>query len=91
MGALKKIFITNRLGYVSLSLIGSALVVIVFLSVFGLERIIDEAGGVYADCSKAQNRNNKFCNRNYKYSDDSSSKETFRGQIQKDNVPFNLY
>lgn len=87
---IKNYFITNRLGYVSASLMVSAIVIAVFLSVFGLDRILGDAGGVYANCSKTSNRNNKFCNKNYNHSDDSSSNETFRGQINKDSLPFNL-
>src|SRR4051812_45884011 len=62
-------FVFNILGYSGLAVIAVLLIMVVsgerfesILSVFGLKSLYNEERGVYADCSRRENANNKFCN-----------------------------
>lgn len=39
----------------------------------GLEWLIPEEGGIYADCSKSYNKNNPYCNREHEERDEDWS------------------
>ena len=89
-------FAINAVGY-TLSAIAAVLLVMIvagpafdpILNVIGLRSIWTDKGGVYADCSKRENRNNRFC------SGKVAGKETEWKKIANSPggkaVPFELY
>ena len=88
-------FITNTAGYTALSLIAALLLMLIggptfdpVLNLIGLHSIFTTEGGVYADCSKKENRNNRFCSGSAEPADESW--KTIQHSSGGKAVPFNL-